>query len=224
MGNRLAGPNRGVSRASVTTDDRYKIDFYTCRQRLLHAAVSRWLEVTLRATVPGCCSRGFRRCAPSSTYPCLSRSDLALLPVVLLCASPPSLVVASFGNAWLKVYLVGSETLATTSTPPLAPCAARRSRGHTAACVPWCSSLRAWRCIVLSTSEVVKGPTDGRASWTRLLSLASTLSPHRLLPGILKILPLMVHVVYLLWSVIQLPCSCFFSILGPSTGSVCGQL
>ena len=119
---------------------------------------------------------------------------------------PPCLVFASFGSSSFEVYRIGSETLHTSSTPPLAPCATRRSRPHNAESVPWCSSLRAWRCVVHSTSELVEGPTDGRESWTRVLSLSSTLSPHSLSPGILETLSVMVRVVYLLWRAIQLAC------------------
>jgi len=87
-GGQSVGWAKSMNRASVTTDDRFKIDFFTCRQRGLHAAENRRAEVPLRAPVPGCCSRDYRRCTQSSTHPFLSSSNFALLPVVLLCASP----------------------------------------------------------------------------------------------------------------------------------------
>jgi len=144
-----------------------------------------------------------------------------------LSAPPPlpsSLLGASFGSPSLEINHVGSETLPISCPPAGTVCRTSFLVVVNAACVPLCLSLRAWRCIVRSTGEFTEGPTDGRASWTRVLSLASTLSHHRLSSGILETLPVMVRVVYLLWCVIQLPCSCLFSFLGPSTGGVCGRL
>ena len=95
-GGQSVGWAKSINWASVTTDDRFQIDFFTCRQRGLHAAENRLMEVTLQALVFGCCSCSYRRYAQSFTHSCLSSNTLALVPVVLFCGSPaPCLALLS---------------------------------------------------------------------------------------------------------------------------------